>query len=169
MKIANIVLAISLTVLFGVSCSEVTVDEPIKQEYFMKFYGNYHSDFLYDIAVNTEEEIALTGYRKTEKGIEEGWLIKTDSYGMVDWKKKVAGNTDIRIYGLTIEGSVYCSGYREVEGSSDKEGFLYQYNNQGDLLDTLVFDIQVDKIKDMKFLVNDDNLRILAHISRNGT
>ena len=169
MKLANIVLATTITLLFGVSCSEVTVDEPVKQEYFMKFYGNYHSDFLYDLAVNTEEEIVLTGYRRTEEGIEEGWLIKTDSYGMIDWKEKIEGNTNSRIYGLLIDGSVYCSGYREVEGSSGKEGFLYQYNSKGDLLDTLAFDIQVDKIKDMKFLVNDNNTRILAHVNRNGT
>ncbi len=169
MKIANIALATTLTLLFGVSCSEIIVDEPVKQEYFMKFYGNYYSDFLTDIAVNTEDEIILTGYSNTDMDVEKGWLIKTDIYGMVDWKKKIAGTTNLRLYGVLVDGSIYCSGYRMTEGLSNKEGFLYHYNSQGDLLDTLVFNIEADKIKDMKFLDNSDNIRIIAHINRNGT
>lgn len=163
------ILCFGAFVFFGApSCEEIVVGEEEEQSYFMKFYGDYHSDYLCDISANDVEEIILTGYRKTSEN-DRGWLIKTNSNGMVDWEKEFYSGTNTRTFGLHADETIRCAGFAEVTGSLLKEGFLCNYSYDGELLDSIPFSLQADAVKDMKFLQHGDNLRVMVHAHAGGS
>jgi|GEM_PF-3132620 len=153
----------------AISCDEINVDDPIKTDYFMKFYGNYHNDNLYDIKVTQSEEIILAGYRKLTDESEEAWIIKTGNDGMVNWEKVFSGTNNFRGYGLYVDDIINYAGYELIPGSTIQKGFLCQYNMDGTLIDSLSYDIIADEVKDIKFLANNSNLRFIVHVALNSS
>ncbi|MBI9052310.1 MAG: hypothetical protein JEY96_00740 [Bacteroidales bacterium] len=158
---------IVLITIIAMSCKEIALDEPQVQDYFMKFYGNYHNDNLYDIKLTQNEEIVLAGYRQMSDESEKAWIIKTKVDGMVDWEKEFSGTNNYRGYGLYIDNLINFAAYEFVPGSTTQKGFLCQYNMDGTLVDSLSFDILADHVKDIKFLTNNSNLRFIVHVSLN--
>jgi len=156
-------LIIAAVPFLAISCSEIPADSPKSLDYFMKFYGNYHNDNLYDIVVTQSEEIVLAGYRNVSDDQEEAWIIKAGDNGMVEWEKKYSGLNNHRGYGLFVNENIYFAGYKKVDGSS-QEGFLCQYNMDGSLVDSSYFNITAEEVKDIKFMTNNTNIRFVAHV-----
>jgi len=154
--------------LFIVSCSESVIEEPKQLDYYMKFYGNYYKDQLFDIKITPDEETVIAGYRNNNDNREEAWIIKTDVFGMVEWEKVFTGNNNLRGYGLYINNYVYYAGYEKLNGNTQK-GFLCQYSFEGNLIDSISFDIDADEVKDIKFLTQTTELRFIAHITKDNS
>jgi hypothetical protein len=146
------------------SCDKIDVDTPKNLDYFMKFYGNYYDDNLYDISITANEEIVLAGYRNVGEEEEEGWIIKTGTDGMVEWEETYSGTNNYRGYGLLVDENIYFAGYKDVEGTPI--GLLYIYNFEGNAIDSAEFSIDADKVKDIKFMNNNTNVRLVAHITK---
>lgn len=164
----------SLSVLFVFivltwSCDDISEGDPVRQDYYMKLYGSYFSDNLTDVVVNDQEEILLAGYRKYHDDIERGWLIKTHADGMEAWEREFIATSHVRLYGLMVDKHIYCVGARNTEVLSKKEGFLCTYSEDGELMDSLVFNVQAEVIKDMKFLTQNAHLRIVVHTYNGGS
>jgi len=160
-----------ITVLLAVSCSEIEVNNSVKDlDYYMKFYGNYYNDKLNDIKVNQNDELVLAGHRKLTDNSERAWIIKTGANGMVEWNKTYTGANNIRGYGLhQSDTEIYFAGYQLNETQTTQKGFLYVYNVNGELKDSVSFNVLADNIKDIKFLTNKTNLRFIVHASLNGS
>ena len=172
LKIMNrliIKLLIVIIPIMAISCDKITVDSPKDLDYFMKFYGNYYNDNLYDIGVTQDEEIVLAGYRNLDEDQEEAWIIKTGTDGMVEWEKAYSGSNNFRGYGLLLDENIYFAGYEEKAGESTQIGFLCQYNMEGAVVDSVTFNIIADEVKDIKFMTNNTNIRFVAHIARNNS
>lgn len=164
----NFALIAFFMILFWVSCEEVVVKEPVKQDYFMKFYGGFHSDQITDIIVNSDEHIVMTGFRNSAEGREKAWVIKTNEQGMVVWENMVDGSDDCKGYGVFTDGVINQIGCYEKPESDVQKGFFFRYDQEGSIIDSLYFDINADVVKDMKFLSTGSGLRFYAHINRNG-
>jgi len=145
------------------SCDDIVEGDPVEQDYFMKFYGSYFNDNLSDIAVTNQEEILMAGHRKYHDDIERGWLIKTRADGMEAWEREFVATTHVRLHGLMVDEHIHCVGCRDTQTPSKKEGFLCAFNDEGELLDSLVFDVEAEVVKDMKFLTQNTHLRIVVH------
>ncbi len=156
-------LIIAAIPFLAISCSEIPADSPKSLDYFMKFYGNYHNDNLYDISITPNEEIVLAGYRNIGEDQEEAWIIKTGTDGMVEWEKEYSDSNNYRGYGLLVDESIYFARYEEVGGET-QNGVLFEYNMDGTVIDSLEFFIQADEVKDIKFMTNNTNIRLVAHI-----
>jgi len=124
-RLVNILILFS-AVLFIVSCSESVIEEPKELDYYMKFYGNYYKDQLFDIKITPDEETIIAGYRDIDDSREDAWIIKTDVFGMVEWEKVFTGENNYRGYGLYISNSIYYAGYEKLSGNIQK-GFLCRY------------------------------------------
>ena len=161
-------LLIAIIPFMAISCSKITIDNPKSLDYFMKFYGNYYNDNLYDIGITQDQEIVLAGYRSNSEELEEAWIIKTGTDGMVEWEKAYSGHNNFRGYGLLLDENIYFAGYEERVDST-QIGFLYHYNLDGSLIDSTFFEIEVDEVKDIKFMTNNTNIRFVAHIARNNS
>lgn len=159
-------LIIAIIPFLAISCSEIPVDSPKSLDYYMKFYGNYHNDNLYDISITQNEEIVLAGYRNVNEAQEEAWIIKTGTDGMVEWEKTYSGLNNQRGYGLFVNENIYFAGYVD---DSTQTGFLRQYNMDGTVIDSTEFSIQADEVKDIKFLTNNTNIRFVVHIAKGGS
>ena len=108
-------LIIATLPFLAISCNEIPADSPKSLDYFMKFYGNYHNDNLYDISITQNEEIVLAGYRSVNEDQEEAWIIKTGTNGMVEWEKAYSGLNNHRGYGLLVNENIYFAGYKKTE------------------------------------------------------
>jgi len=166
-RLVNILILFS-AVLFIVSCSESVIEEPKELDYYMKFYGNYYKDQLFDIKITPDEETIIAGYRDIDDSREDAWIIKTDVFGMVEWEKVFTGENNYRGYGLYISNSIYYAGYEKLSGNIQK-GFLCRYSFEGNLIDSISFDIDADEVKDIKFLTQSSALRFIAHISKDNS
>lgn len=162
-------LIVTVLPIFILSCNDITVDNPEPLDYFMKFYGNYHNDKLYDIKATTNEEIILTGYRVNAEGSENAWIIKTSTDGMVEWEKEYSGTNNFRGYGLFVDQNIYYAGFEMSELTNNQQGFLCNYSMDGNLIDSLSFNIMADEVKDIKFLNHNANHRFLVHVALNGS
>jgi hypothetical protein len=156
-------LIIAAIPFLAISCSKIPVDNPKNLDYFMKFYGNYHNDNLYDISITPNEEIVLAGYRNIGEDQEEAWIIKTGTDGMVEWEKEYSDSNNYRGYGLLVDENIYFARYEKVGGET-QNGFLFEYNMDGTVIDSTEFFIQADEVKDIKFMTNNTNIRLVAHI-----
>jgi hypothetical protein len=157
-------LIIATLPFLAISCNEIPADNPKSLDYFMKFYGNYHNDNLYDISITQNEEIVLAGYRSVNEDQEEAWIIKTGTNGMVEWEKAYSGLNNHRGYGLLVNENIYFAGYKKTDEST-QEGFLCQYSMEGSVIDSVYFNILADEVKDIKFLTNNTNIRFVVHIA----
>ncbi len=162
-------LIIATLPFLAISCNEITVDNPKSLDYFMKFYGNYHNDNLYDISITQNEEIVLAGYRNVNEAQEEAWIIKTGVDGMVEWEKAYSGINNFRAYGLLVNENIYFAGYEKIDTSTTQKGFLCQYNMEGNVIDSVPFNIIADEVKDIKFLTNNTNIRFVVHIAKDNS
>lgn len=150
------------------ACDEFSADDPKPLDYYMKFYGNYHNDQLYDIEVTESEEVILAGYRTMDDESEQAWIIKTGADGMVEWEKTYSGENNYRGYGLAVENRIYFAGFEKNE-SSTQHGFLCQFDLQGEQIDSVSFSIDADDVKDIKFLTEKSNIRLLVHTEKNSS
>jgi hypothetical protein len=159
-------LLIAIISIIAISCDKITVDSPKDLDYFMKFYGNYYNDNLYDIGITQAEEIVLAGYRNLDEDQEEAWIIKTGTDGMVEWEKTYSGLNSQRGYGLLVDGNIYFTRYTTEDGSP--QGFLYVYNMDGTVVDSSDFSIDGDEVEDIDFMKKSINRRFVAQVKKDG-
>ncbi len=151
----------------GFGCEKTTVDQPKDLQYFMKIYGNYFNDHLCDVDVDDAEEIALAGYRTKIEGLEEGWLICTDAQGMVKWEKSMAETFNTRGYGARMNDGVYFAACQYPHTSGMQKGIIFHYADDGNLIDSASFDLEVDAVKDIKFLEKRPGNQFMVHVNLN--
>ncbi len=149
------------------SCEKTTVDQPVELQYFMKIYGDYFNDHLSDVDVVESEDIALAGYRTKLEGLEEGWLIYTDAQGMVKWDKTLSETFNTRGYGVCIKDGVYFAACHFPHTAGMQRGIVYHFSEEGEIIDSVIFDLNVDAVKDIKFLKKRPGNQFMVHVNHN--
>jgi hypothetical protein len=89
-----------LFVLICFSGCEKDNFSPSQKKHFVKFFGSYSSDMGNDIA-ELENGYLIIGSKSTVSNANDVAIIKTDSYGNVEWEKNYGGTYDD--FGQSIE------------------------------------------------------------------
>jgi len=88
---------------------------------WQKSYGGSKDDEAYDIQTTNDNGYVIAGTTYSNDGMpgsgwlgfNDGWIIKTDSVGNLDWKKRVGGGDDDHLSSIrqTTDGGYITAGY----------------------------------------------------------
>lgn len=86
----------------------------------------------YDVALDSTKNIYAAGYY-SNGGIYEGWLIKYNPFGVVQWQQRIynSGGQDLTINSMYIDTSNNIYVAANDAAGSGTDGFLAKYNTSG--------------------------------------
>ncbi len=98
---------------------------------WQKTYGGSSYDELFSVQQTSEGGYILGGLSKSDitgnkledcLGDWDFWIVKTDSFGIVQWQNTIGGNSDEWLYSIkqTIEGGFILGGFSRSSSSGDK-------------------------------------------------
>ena len=125
-KLLNFILFVKLVIL----SSTLVADNYIIS--WTNIYNSGTNDYANSIAINTNDEFCITGYRQGAD--QDFFTIKYDSSGGIIWTNKYDGGNNDRAYGTAIDnsGNVYVAG--TSHNGANNDGFTVKYNSSGNIL-----------------------------------
>jgi hypothetical protein len=102
-----------------------------------KTYGGIGIDDAYSIAATTDGGYAMTGFTNSSgAGNYDGWLVKVDSTGNLQWNKTYGGATADDLYTVlqTDDEGYIMVGYTTSFGAGAADGRLIKVDSSGNLL-----------------------------------
>ncbi len=107
-----------------------------------KTYGGLNIDAATFVQQTTDDGYIISGYTESfGAGLNDSYLIKTDSIGNEVWSKTYGGTNNDALYTVqqTINNEYICVGYTQSFGGGMSDGYLLKINSLGDTLLTQTF------------------------------
>ena len=105
---------------------------------FSKTYGGNGIDDAYSVIETADGGYAMTGFTNSSgsAGNYDGWLVKLDSLGNMQWSKTYGGTTadDLYIVIQTDDGGYAMAGYTTSFGAGAADGRLVKVDSSGNLI-----------------------------------
>jgi len=101
-----------------------------------KTYGGTGSDTSGNVILTVDGGYAMAGYTNSSgAGGNDYWLVKTDSFGNVQWNKTYGGAGDDRSYNViqTVDGGYLIPGYTRSFGAGALDGWLVKTDASGNM------------------------------------
>jgi len=101
-----------------------------------KTYGEARDEAAHSIAVTSDGGYIMTGYKVAENGIEDLYLIRTDSKGETLWERTFGGDAqDVGEHVLqTADGGFLVFGHTGTVGVIPNDMYLIKTNENGDMV-----------------------------------
>jgi hypothetical protein len=98
-----------------------------------KTYGGTFDDEGWMPIQTSDGGYLVVGIVGTSEGIGDGWLLKVDSTGTLEWQKTYGGSGDDGLYGITpaSAGGYILSGFTNSTGAGDYDAYLIRVDAQG--------------------------------------
>lgn len=95
---------------------------------------NTSPEYIYDLAVDSSNNIYGVGMTRTQSSTPDAWLFKTNSGGSVQWERYIGGSGDEYFRSVTTDssGNVYAVGETNT-GFSSLQLLIVKYNSSGTL------------------------------------
>jgi len=100
-------------------------------ELWHKAYDSDRDDLALDVAVDSEDNIIVTGYTKNGDGNTDYYTIKYDQDGNEIWNKSYDGGNNDEAHGVTVDSNdnVIVTGYSDITG--DYDYYTIKYDKDG--------------------------------------
>lgn len=96
-------------------------------------YGGLYDDEGWMLLQTSDGGYLIAGLTCTSPGIADGWLLKTDSAGNLQWQKTYGGSGDDSFYGLTTttDNGYILTGLTNSTGAGDYDVWLVKVDFSG--------------------------------------
>jgi hypothetical protein len=96
-------------------------------------YGGVYDDEGWMLIQTSDGGYLIVGITCPVDGIADGWLLKVDSTGTLQWQKTYGGAGDDGIYGITptSEGGYIMAGFTNSTGAGDYDAWLIKVDSTG--------------------------------------
>ena len=96
-------------------------------------YGGVYDDEGWMLLQTSDGGYLITGLTCTSDGLADGWLVKTDGTGNLQWHKTYGGNGDDDFYGLTAttDNGYILTGLTNSTGAGKYDVWLIKVNSEG--------------------------------------
>ncbi len=96
-------------------------------------YGGVYDDEGWMLLQTSDGGYLVTGLTCTSEGIADGWLLKVDSSGNLQWQKTYGGNGDDGLYGITktSEGGYVLAGFTNSTGAGKYDAWVIKVDSAG--------------------------------------
>lgn len=101
-------------------------------EQWSKIFGGTKEDVFVSVQQTTDGGYTITGYAESYAGSRDGWIIKTNNYGNMQWSKTVGGanKDEIRSVLQNNDGSYVFAGYTGSYGAGSNDGWLIKISDK---------------------------------------
>jgi hypothetical protein len=126
---------------FAVICISLQSMAQSSQQ-FLQVYGGNANEYAYSVRQTFDRGYAVGGSTSSiGNGVSDGWLVKTDSLGLVQWAKTYGGgNVDIiRCLRQLPDSGYVLAGFSNSYGHGGYDGWLLRTDKLGDTLWTRHF------------------------------
>ncbi len=109
-------------------------------ELWHKAYDSGHNDWACDVAVDSEDNIIVTGYTKNGDGNTDYLTIKYDQDGNEIWDKSYDGGNNDEAHGVAVdsEDNIIVTGYSNITG--DYDYYTIKYDKDGNKIWSETYD-----------------------------
>ncbi|MFA5032359.1 MAG: T9SS type A sorting domain-containing protein [bacterium] len=104
--------------------------------------GGAGNDCGYSICFSRDSGYVLAGYTESQgAGMTDGWLIKTDTFGIPIWNKTFGGTDSDFIYSVTktMDSGYIMTGYTKSFGSGESDVWIIKTDANGDTIWTRTY------------------------------
>ena len=100
-------------------------------ELWHKAYDSGYGDWAFDVAVDSEDNVIVTGYTTNEDGNNDYYTIKYDQDGNEIWNKSYDGGYNDEAHGVAVDSNdnVIVTGYSNITG--DYDYYTIKYDKDG--------------------------------------
>jgi hypothetical protein len=101
-----------------------------------KTYGGTGNDASEDVILTADGGYAMAGWTSSSgAGGNDAWLVKTDSFGNVQWNKTYGGASTDYCYSVyqTVDGGYLMIGYTQSFGAGGRDGWLVKTDASGNM------------------------------------
>lgn len=108
--------------------------DPKGNALWSRTYGGSNADYAYSVQQTRDGSYIMAGYTSSYGvGLDDVWLIKTDSQGNEIWNNTFGGLKNDRAYSVqqTADGGFIIVGYTESYSAGSPELYLIKTNSQG--------------------------------------
>jgi len=123
-----------INVLFFIFIASIsTVHSQIR---FQKTYGGTGNDVAWKVLQTSDHGYLICGYTTSfGNGMEDAYIIKTDSIGIKQWSKTIGGDQNDEAYSaIEDNGSYVIGGITYSYGAGSRDGFLARLDLSGNII-----------------------------------
>jgi len=129
-------LFLSSPVLFVLLSFSIIVTVEADSLMWTQTYGGTNDDQAYSLVETSDGGYAIVGYaRSFGAGRQDFWLVKTDTFGFMEWNKTYGGTNDDQAYSLvaTSDGGYAMAGETLSFGAQEGDCWLVKTDGSGNV------------------------------------
>jgi predicted secreted protein len=100
---------------------------------WQKTFGGDGSDNLFSVVQTYDNGYLAVGYSSSKGKGNDGWILKLDPSGKLEWSKVFGGDKDDRIFSVQPIGNqkYIAAGYTMSKGAGKKDGWVLKFDLKG--------------------------------------